>query len=68
LIEDDLGHAVAVAQVDEDQPAVIAPPVDPAIELDGLAGIARAQRATGKSFSQRVVPFQACPELVEGHP
>ncbi len=44
-IEDDLGHALAIAQVDEDQAAVVAAPIDPACELHGLAGIAGAQRS-----------------------
>ncbi len=46
-LEDDLGEAVAVAEVDEDQAAEIAPGVDPAVEDDGLPDVARGQFAAG---------------------
>ncbi len=36
-IEDDLHQAFAIAQVDEDHAAVVAPPVDPAGDADRLA-------------------------------
>ncbi len=45
LVEYNLGYARAVAQVDEDEIAVIAPPVDPAHQSDRAAGIGRAQLA-----------------------
>ena len=44
-IEDDLGDAFAIAQIDEDQAAVVAAPIDPACEFHRLAGIAGAQRS-----------------------
>ena len=44
-VEDDLGEPVAVAQVDEDDVAVIAPARDPAEEDDLLADVGRAQIA-----------------------
>jgi hypothetical protein len=44
-IEHDLRDAVAVAQIDEDQAAVIAPPVDPAVELDRRPDVARSELA-----------------------
>ena len=43
--EDELHEARAVAQVDEDQPAVVAPAVDPAGDAHGLADARRAQLA-----------------------
>ncbi len=46
-IGDHLGKAVVVAQVDEQQPAVVAHAVDPAREADGFADVGRAQRAAG---------------------
>ena len=45
LIEDDLGDAAAVAHVDEDQVAKIAPPMHPAHQHDFLFGVASAQIA-----------------------
>ena len=42
-----LGQPIVVAQVDEDQPAVIALAVDPARQPDGLAGVGGAKRAAG---------------------
>ncbi len=44
-IDDDLGLAAAVAQVDEDHAAHVAPPVDPAGQGDGLANVVAAQFA-----------------------
>ena len=46
-VKGDLRHAVAVAQVDEDQAAVVAAVPDPAGERDGLADVLGAQLATG---------------------
>ena len=37
LVDDDLGNAGAVAEVDEDEAAVVAAAVDPAHEGDGFA-------------------------------
>ena len=51
-LEDDLGQAVAVADVDEDQAAEVAPGVDPAVEDDGLADVVERQ------FAASVCPFQ----------
>jgi hypothetical protein len=42
-----LGDAVMVAQVDEDQPAMVAAPVDPARQADGLPDIGLAKLAAG---------------------
>ena len=44
---DALGHAVMVAQVEEQQVAVVALAVDPAGEADRLARVVGAQRAAG---------------------
>ena len=46
-IEDDLGDAGAVTQVDEDQPAVIATTCDPATQGDLLADVTAAEFAAG---------------------
>ena len=46
-VEDDLGDAVAVAQVDEAHAAVVAVVVDPAAEGDGFADVSFAQGAAG---------------------
>ena len=46
-VDRDLGDAVAVAQVDEDEAALIAPAVHPAVEDDGRAGVGAPQRAAG---------------------
>ena len=54
-LEDDLGDPVAVAQVDEDQPAEIAPGVHPAVEHNGLPDMVLRQFAAGMSpFQQHV--------------
>ena len=45
--EDDLRQPVAVAEVDEDEAAEVAPGVDPAFERDGLADVLLAERAVG---------------------
>ena len=45
LIEDDLGDSAAVAHVDEDEVAKVAPPVHPAHEHDVFIGVGRAQIA-----------------------
>ncbi len=44
-VEDDLRNPAAVPHVDEDQPAVIAPAVYPAVELDSAAGVGGGQRS-----------------------
>ena len=44
LVEDELGHAVAVAQIDEHAPAVVAVRLDPTGQDDVLADVAGAQR------------------------
>ena len=46
-LEDDLGQAVAVAEVDEDQAAVVATGVDPAVEDHLLADVVAGQLAAG---------------------
>ena len=46
-IEDDLGQAVMVPQVDEHDPAMVAPSVQPARNLDGLADMGFAQLPAG---------------------
>src|SRR6185295_12525369 len=45
--EEDLRLAVAVAQVDEDQLAEVAPHVDPAVQDHGLADVRDAQLTAG---------------------
>lgn len=45
-VEDKLGQPVIVAQVDEQQPAMVALAVDPARETDGLADMRFAELAT----------------------
>ena len=47
LVDDDLGDPVAVAQVEEDQLAVVAPAVDPAGQPGGRARVGRAELAAG---------------------
>src|SRR6185312_8592828 len=42
-----LGDAVMIAQVDEDQPAMVTPPVDPARQTDSLADVGPAKLAAG---------------------
>ena len=51
-LEDDLRDAVAVAKVDEDQAAEVAPGVDPAVERDRLADVLLRQ------FPAGMRPFQ----------
>ena len=53
LVEDDLGDAGAVAQVEEDEVAVVAAAVDPAHEGDGLAGVGCAEFAAGVRALER---------------
>src|SRR5450759_2105468 len=43
LVDHDLSQAVAVAQVDEDEPAVVAPAMDPASDPDLTPGVGSAQ-------------------------
>src|SRR5205085_2357931 len=52
LVDDELGEAPAVAQVDEADAAVGAPAVDPAHERHRLADIAGAQLAAGVRLPQ----------------
>ena len=42
-IEDDLGEAVAVPQVDENDAPVVAPPMDPAAQSHGLVDMLSSQ-------------------------
>ncbi len=52
-LEDDLGDAVPVAEIDEDQAAEIAPGVHPAVQDDGLADVIDRQLAAGmRSFQE----------------
>ena len=51
-LEDDLGEAVAVAHVDEDEAPEVAPGVDPAVEHNGLPDMVLGQ------ITARVSPFQ----------
>ena len=54
-LEDHLGDPVAVAQVDEDQPAEIAPGVHPAVEHNGMPDMILRQISAGVSpFQQHV--------------
>src|SRR5690606_32726987 len=46
-IGDDLGEAVMVAQVDEEEAAMVAHAMDPAREADGLADIGLSQLCAG---------------------
>jgi len=50
-IEDDLGDAVAVAQIDEEQPSVVAHSRDPSAQGDCCPDMFTAQRAAGVSSS-----------------
>src|SRR4029077_1497156 len=58
-VDHDLGDAMPIAEVEEDQAALIAPPVDPARQSHGLPGVARAELAAG------VRPVRA--RVVGGH-
>ena len=51
-MEDGLGHAVAVPEVDEDDAAKIAAPVHPAHQKNAGAGVARTQLPTRVRSSQ----------------
>ena len=53
LVEDDLRDAGAVAEVEEDEVAVVAAAVDPAHEGDGLAGVGAAEFAAGVRALER---------------
>ena len=46
-VDDDLGDPVPVAQVEEDQLAMVAAPMDPAGEAGLAARVGRPQRAAG---------------------
>ena len=48
-LEDDLGDPVAVAEVDEEQPAEVAPGVDPAVQDDMLPDVVGGQVAASMS-------------------
>jgi hypothetical protein len=48
-LEDDLGEALAIAEVDEDGAAMVAAVLDPAEQDDGLADVAGGELATGVS-------------------
>ena len=48
-LEDDLSQTIAIAQVDEDQAAVVATGIDPAVEDDLLADVVSGQLAAGLS-------------------
>ena len=50
-VEDDLRDAVAIAQVDEDQAAVIAAAIDPSVEFDRLSLVLDAKTAARKPIS-----------------
>ncbi len=50
-----LGNAKAVAQVDKDQPAVVAPAVDPACQGHTLAHIGQVQFATSMRFEHKCI-------------
>jgi hypothetical protein len=51
-IEDDLRDAVAVAYVDEDEAAVIATPIHPAVDFDELARVFGAH-GTARDLQRR---------------
>ena len=53
-IERDLRDPIAVAQIDEDQSAVIAAAVHPAGELDRPIDVVRAERSTGNAREFRM--------------
>jgi len=48
-VKDDLGDAVMIAEINEDDAAVIAAVMDPAGETDGLAGVSGAEFTAGMS-------------------
>ena len=53
LIEDNLGDAGAIAEIEEDEVAVVAAAVDPTHEGDGLAGVGAAEFAAGVRALER---------------
>ena len=53
-VEDELGEAVAVTQVDEDQPAVIAPPMHPPVDFDEPADVGGGEGAA-RGAGERVI-------------
>ncbi len=57
VTEHHLGHAGGIAQVDEDDPAVVAAPGNPTGEGDGLLGVLGSQRA-GEMGAQHGIPFE----------
>jgi hypothetical protein len=58
-IEYDLGDTAAVAQVHEDQPAVVATPVHPASQLDREAYMRLIQLATAMGLKQGGSPGES---------
>jgi len=52
FVEDGLGEASSVAQVDENHGAMIAPPVDPSHQEDRLARVGGAQLAAAMSTAK----------------
>ncbi len=48
-VENDLGDAEPVTQVDEDQAAEVAAPIDPAVELDGVTLVLDGEGAAGQT-------------------
>jgi hypothetical protein len=59
-VEDDLGEPVAVAQVDEDDAAVVPVIVDPAGEPVGLADVGLAEGAAGDGAVAGFDGFHGC--------
>ena len=62
-VKGDLRHAVAVAQVNEDEAAVVAAVPDPAGQRDRLADVLAAQLAAGvgvHGVGVHVLPFSSC--------
>ena len=55
-----LGDAFAVAQVDEDHPAEVAPAVHPTHEYDALAGVGCAQLGAGVSAPEVAQKVELC--------
>src|SRR5690606_14573616 len=50
-VEDDLGDAESIAEVDEDQPAEVPAPIDPPPERHVLARVVDAERPTGDAVN-----------------
>jgi hypothetical protein len=58
-IDDDLRLAGAVAQVDKDDAAHVAPPVDPARQRDSLADVLAAKLAAAMRLQHTILPTSA---------